>query len=350
MEITSPYLNTRSRKRTRDRESSPDMFAMDDEEEDEEVVMMKLLSDKDCNLNTESTVGPIQNQLQKETRKPSEPSSPVFKFKQNNQVSSPKPTSQSPGSSGRYLQKRNIQPSSGHGSTAVHLKENEINGAKNITQTPASYSSLKSTISSNRLGLNTRLNGVLHANGSHSSENKLEFSSHASPSGKTQTVYTLNLADTQPTQHPMHCGPHYGLSGNVWQLIQQAKGIDKLYNWQDQCLKKAVSTEKNLLYSLPTSGGKTLVAEILMIRELLCRGKHCLYVLPYVSIVQEKIRTLSSLAVQLNFAVEEYAGNRGVIPPRKRKSKRAIYIATLEKAHGITNSLMEVGRLAEIGT
>ena len=85
------------------------------------------------------------------------------------------------------------------------------------------------------------------------------------------------------------------------------------------------------------------------IRELLCAKKHCLYVLPYVSIVQEKVRTLSPLAVSLNFAVEEFAGNRGSIPPRQRKSKRVIYIATLEKAHGIANSLMELGRLQEIG-
>ena len=86
-----------------------------------------------------------------------------------------------------------------------------------------------------------------------------------------------------------------------------------------------------------------------MVRELLCNKNHCLFVLPYVSIVQEKIRTLSSLAIALNFAIEEYAGNRGTYPPRKRKSKRVIYIATLEKAHGIINSLMEDGRLKEIG-
>ena len=61
------------------------------------------------------------------------------------------------------------------------------------------------------------------------------------------------------------------------------------------------------------------------------------------------MRTLSPLAVSLNFAVEEFAGNRGSIPPRQRKSKRVIYIATLEKAHGIVNSLMELGRLQEIG-
>lgn len=356
MELSSPSCNTRSRKRNRDREPSPDMFAMDDEEEeDEEALMAKLL-----NVSNMATRSPVNNKLgkaldktptPKETKISSEPNSPVYNFKNTRVSSTPKPIAESPMSSRRRLSKKYSQSSSGYGSAEKSGTQNVNCSIKNITQCPASFSSLRSTLSSNKLGLNTRLNEVLRANGSHNGENsKYEYSSHATPAGNTQAVYTLNNSEAVPTQLPIHCGPNYGLSDNVWHLIQQARNISTLYDWQDQCLKNAVSTDKNLLYSLPTSGGKTLVAEILMIRELLCRGKHCLYVLPYVSIVQEKIRTLSSLAVELNFAVEEYAGNRGTIPPRKRKSKRVIYIATLEKAHGVINSLMELGRLAEIGT
>ncbi|XP_032961857.1 helicase POLQ-like isoform X2 [Rhinolophus ferrumequinum] len=160
----------------------------------------------------------------------------------------------------------------------------------------------------------------------------------------------INVAKETIESSSDDLGPFYSLPSKVRDLYVQFKGIEKLYEWQHTCLTlNSVQERKNLIYSLPTSGGKTLVAEILMLQELLCRHKDVLMILPYVAIVQEKISGLSSFGIELGFFVEEYAGSKGKFPPIKRREKKSLYIATIEKGHGLVNSLIETGRISSLG-
>lgn len=145
-------------------------------------------------------------------------------------------------------------------------------------------------------------------------------------------------------------GPFFGLSSRHKKFILKTKNIDSLYDWQEECLGlRAIHDKTNLIYALPTSGGKTLVAEIAMFREILLRKKNIIFVMPYVSIVQEKVQDLMPFAFEFNFLVEEYCAGKGSIPPIKRRKKNVIYVCTIEKSLILFDSLQANGRLNEVG-
>lgn len=126
------------------------------------------------------------------------------------------------------------------------------------------------------------------------------------------------------------------------------KEIPGLYAWQKKCLETVKN--KNCVLSIPTSGGKTLVGEILIMKELKVKQKSSIFILPYVSLVHEKYQSLAKAAEEFNFNLEEYAGVKGSYPPNKRlMNKQTIYICTIEKGSKLIGSLIQENRIDEIG-
>ena len=72
------------------------------------------------------------------------------------------------------------------------------------------------------------------------------------------------------------------------------EGICQLFEWQAAALAQpgVLDDGANLVYTAPTSGGKTLVAEMLMLHRLEEGGAHAkaVFVVPYKAIVDEKVR------------------------------------------------------------
>uniref|UniRef100_A0A493T3V0 DEAD/DEAH-box helicase domain-containing protein n=1 Tax=Anas platyrhynchos platyrhynchos TaxID=8840 RepID=A0A493T3V0_ANAPP len=66
-------------------------------------------------------------------------------------------------------------------------------------------------------------------------------------------------------------------------------GVVQMFEWQAECLMLGQVLEgKNLVYSAPTSAGKTLVAELLILKRVLETRKKALFILPFVSVAKEK--------------------------------------------------------------
>ncbi|KAL9014136.1 MAG: hypothetical protein Q9173_001192, partial [Seirophora scorigena] len=88
--------------------------------------------------------------------------------------------------------------------------------------------------------------------------------------------------------------PRYGLPDALVKNFA-SMGIQSIYPWQSSCLlgRGLLTGEKNLVYTAPTGGGKSLVADILMLKRVLGSSHaKAILVLPYVALVQEKVNWL----------------------------------------------------------
>ncbi len=88
--------------------------------------------------------------------------------------------------------------------------------------------------------------------------------------------------------------PRYGLPDILVNNLVSL-GIGSVYPWQSSCLlgHGLLEGEKNLVYTAPTGGGKSLVADVLMLKRVIeDPSKKAILVLPYVALVQEKVKWL----------------------------------------------------------
>lgn len=88
--------------------------------------------------------------------------------------------------------------------------------------------------------------------------------------------------------------PRYGLPEPLVENLA-SMGINSIYPWQSCCLlgRGLLAGEQNLVYSAPTGGGKSLIADVLMLKQVIEKPtRKAILVLPYVALVQEKLRWL----------------------------------------------------------
>ncbi|KAL6828360.1 P-loop containing nucleoside triphosphate hydrolase protein [Trichoderma camerunense] len=173
--------------------------------------------------------------------------------------------------------------------------------------------------------------------------------------------------------------PELDLSHPVYNLPPQlvnnfaSLGIKQIYPWQKNCLKGPglLTGAKNLVYCAPTGGGKSLVADLLMLKRIMEEPEtKALLILPYVALVQEKVRWLRTVVQGLTAnldpeALEKQKANSiwrlrpdhdsikviGFFGGGKIRSTWQdfdIGICTLEKANMLINTAIEDSSISQL--
>ncbi|KAJ5206666.1 hypothetical protein N7491_002719 [Penicillium cf. griseofulvum] len=202
---------------------------------------------------------------------------------------------------------------------------------------------------------------------------KIRLGTGAEPSpDDPQKAVAISIAPPS-SQNPLLSlsNPKYGLPSALT-ANYAALGVRSIYPWQASCLlaKGLLSGERHLVYTAPTGGGKSLVADVLLLKRIIENpGRKALLVLPYVALVQEKLKWMRRIVqdVERNVPGDEYDSK---FPHRQWKKLHKnirvtgffggsrttatwadtdIAVCTIEKANSLINSAIEECNIGELG-
>ena len=115
-----------------------------------------------------------------------------------------------------------------------------------------------------------------------------------------------------------------------------ASGITDLYPPQAEAVAKGILNGKSLLMAVPTAAGKTLIAELCMVKSILADDGRCLYIAPLKALASEKYNDFKNkyapLGVEVGLAIGDADG------PIQRLNRYKILVATAEKVDSLLRS------------
>lgn len=125
-----------------------------------------------------------------------------------------------------------------------------------------------------------------------------------------------------PSQDPLLSlkDPQYDLNPTLVANLASL-GVSSIYPWQASCLlaRGLLTGERHLVYTAPTGGGKSLVADVLMLKRIIENpSRKAILVLPYVALVQEKLKWLRRVVHD----VEKYVPDCDDDQPSHRRWKK----------------------------
>ncbi|MEM3597386.1 MAG: ATP-dependent DNA helicase [Candidatus Hadarchaeum sp.] len=124
----------------------------------------------------------------------------------------------------------------------------------------------------------------------------------------------------------------YGLDAQIPQILERS-GISTLYPPQREAVKKGALDGKNLVMAIPTAAGKTLIAELCMLRSALGGRGKCLYIVPLRALASEKYEDFKEKYEPLGIKVGISTGDFDFADPRL--ANYDILVATSEKVDSL---------------
>ena len=132
-------------------------------------------------------------------------------------------------------------------------------------------------------------------------------------------------ADALPgsSQNPLLSltNPKYGLPAVLTANFGDL-GVGSIYAWQASCLlaRGLLSGERHLVYTAPTGGGKSLVADVLLLKRIIENPtRKAIVVLPYVALVQEKLKWMRRVVQGVERNVPDDNGDGSDFPQKRWK-------------------------------
>ena len=127
----------------------------------------------------------------------------------------------------------------------------------------------------------------------------------------------------------------YGFGESAVEAIISC-GIKNFYSPQEDAIRHGELDGKNLILAEPTASGKTLIAELCMIRSILQDTGRCLYIAPLKALASEKYwefkNKYSRLGIKVGIATGDFDS------PSKMLNRYQILIATAEKIDSLLRS------------
>ncbi|XP_053395972.1 DNA polymerase theta-like [Mercenaria mercenaria] len=126
-----------------------------------------------------------------------------------------------------------------------------------------------------------------------------------------------------------------------------SRHIIHMFQWQAECLLMGnVLGGGNLVYSAPTSAGKTMVAELLVLKRVMETRKKAIIILPFVSVTREKMFYLQDLYQDAGIRVSGFMGHYA---PAGGFSSIDVAVCTIEKGNSLINRMLEENKLDQLG-